>query len=489
MKAILLSVLIYLINFTPISSQVTVDWSDPIPVVAQGNRSPVIGLLSDGTPVAMWGSSGTIYYSRLENGAFTSATEISTGNVSPDIYTFGGLDMAIHQNTVFIVFENFTNGVYLIRSQDGGDNFDAPVNVYDPPPGKWATLASVSTDDQGNPIVSVIFENTNETEGQYILMTSPDGGESFSDPVIASEPADGEYVCECCPSAIHSQGNDIWLVFRNNDNNLRDMWVSKSSDNGNTFDTAVDIDESDWLIFTCPISGPKIAPMAGDSLITVWRTGAFGGSDVFISTLHGGTMEKGFERAVPHTNDNSTQTNINVAGQNDTLGIIWEESGFGINSVDLLFSFSTNGSQGLLQQIINVTDAPGSQRRPSIAYRNGIFHLLCTDGGSGLQYRSGNLTEISASPSQTLEDAGLRILEQPIRNQLIKMEYKGKNSIQNIEMELLDESGKKHKHWYMVLLNSNENIQLDIPDLSIGMYFLHLRSDTIQGSLKLFITN
>ena len=61
------------------------------------------------------------------------------------------------------------------------------------------------------------------------------------------------------------------LFFRNNDNNLRDIWVSRSSNSGLDFTEATDVDDTDWVINACPISGPQMAQLAGDSLITAWK--------------------------------------------------------------------------------------------------------------------------------------------------------------------------------------------------------------------------
>ena len=231
-KALLFFIAFLLCNCVNLKGQVGIEWSDPIDVsITSGNKSPVVGILENGTPALTWGNGSKILFTRMVDDAFITPIELSTGGNTPDIYSFGGIDMAIKGNQIFIVFENFGNGVFIIKSSDGGETFQAPVNVYDPAPGKWATLPSVTIDDSGNPLVSVILENTNETQGKHIMMRSMDAGATFGPPVIANEPAAGDFVCECCPADIYTQGENIWFIFRNNDNNLRDMWVCKSDNN------------------------------------------------------------------------------------------------------------------------------------------------------------------------------------------------------------------------------------------------------------------
>ena len=469
-------------------AQVGIQWSAPVDIsVTSGNKSPVVGVLQDGSPALIWGNGSTILFTKMVDGAFITPIPLSTGSNTPNIYSFGGIDMAIKDNQIYIVYENFNDGVFIIKSADGGESFQAPVNVYDPVPGKWATLSSVAIDDTGNPLVSVILENTNETQGQYIMMRSSDAGATFSPPVVASEPADGDYVCECCPSDIYTQGDDVWLIFRNNDNNLRDMWVTKSDDNGDTFDQGVDVDDTDWVINACPISGPKMAPLAGDSLMTIWKSGGSGSVRVSISTLNAVTMEKGFEMTLPQTNMNALQDGPNIAGSQDTIGIVWEENGFGANGVDLMFALSINGSSGLLTNMANITEAPSSQKFPSLIFANGVFHLLHTNG-SGLQYRSGLVSDMVAV-NQTIQNTPcLELLENPSAAGTIKI----RNTCQTEEFyfnaQLSDLSGKIVRTWNNNIFNNSDELNFDVPEVAAGLYLFSLTSKNGFWSQKVMIS-
>lgn len=473
-----------------IQAQEGIFWSTPLTVAtsSQGDDSPKIGLLSDGTPVVIWGRFGNIYFSKLSDGTFGEPVEVSTNGIDADIYNFGGIDLATHADNIFIVFENFNDGVFLIRSTDGGETFDNPVNVYDPPPGLWATLPSVATDENGNPLVSVIREQTNETEGQFIMMRSLDGGLSFEAPVVASEPASGDFVCECCPSDIYSTGEDVFLIYRNNDDNLRDMWVSRSVDGAASFESATDVDDTDWVLAACPISGPSIAPLVGDSLITAWASGASGSNRVSFSTLNGETMEKGWEFEFPRMNDNADQARPDVAGQNDTIGIVWEESGFGLDGVDLLFAFSKNGSNGLTNNIANLTETIGAQRFPSLTYANGFFHLVHTDGGNGLSYRKGTVSEVSNNENARTSPLDFKLAPHPVSGKKLNLTF---NQTVNgpLDFRLFSTSGELIKYWEKIELNGEWSISLEIGDLSEGIYFLETISEKTRTVKKVIVKN
>lgn len=470
-----------------LSAQLGMQWTAPVDVsLTTGNASPKVGVLLDGSPALIWGNGATILFAKMINGTFITPIPLSTGSNSPDIYSFGGIDMAIKNDQIFIVYENFNNGVFTIRSTDGGENFELPVNVYDPIPGKWATLPSIAIDDNGNPLVSVILENTNETDGQYVMFRSNDAGITYGPPTVASAPADGDYVCECCPSDIYTEGEEVFLVFRNNDNNLRDMWVSKSEDNGDSFNQAVDVDATDWILNSCPISGPKIAQLTTDSLITIWKSGGNGAVRVYISTFNSDTMEKGFEKVLPLSNINATQGSSDIAGTKDTIGIVWAESGFGVNGKDLKFALSINGSENLFSNFDNITEAPLSQDFPSLAYSNEVFHLLYTNG-VGLQYKRGVISDLVSLNDPVQNSLCLELMENPSTDGSIKIKSTCSIDGLSIHAQLIDLSGKTIINWERKMLSWNNEIIFNFPEIPKGLYLFSITSKKGLWSEKILI--
>ena len=469
-------------------SQSGIYWSEPMPVAESsfGDDSPKMQVLADGSPVTIWGKTDKIYFSRWENGSFTEPVQLNTNGIPPDIYGFGGLGLATWHDRVFVVFESFGNGIHLLRSEDGGQNWELPVEVFNPPVGEWATLPSVATDDNGNPLVSVLRELANETNARYVMMHSTDGGMTFSDPIVASDPAPGEYVCECCPSTIFSRGNDVWLAFRNNDDNLRDAWVSRSSDGGTTFDVATDVDATDWMINSCPISDIKLSPLVGDSLISAWMSGASGVARVSISTLHGGTMEKGWEVEMPQTNMDASQVRPAIAGQNDTIGLVWEENGFGINGIDLMFAFSKNGAAGLTSNFINLTDLVGGQRYPDLVYHDGTFHLVYTHASGEVTYQKGTVSEISSNFDPKHSMLKMELAAQPVRGRMIQVRLPEGLS-DSMTFTLHSTGGMLLQSWQEQVYQGGM-LELAMGDIPTGVYFLRAEHSTGSWSGKVVVT-
>ncbi len=464
-------------------------WATSISVSTStfGASSPKLGILASGEVVAVWGKSGSspkIYFSRKTGDSFEAPTQISTNGITPDIYGFGGLGMAVSGNNIFIVFENFDAGVHLLRSDDGGQSFLPPVSVFDPPASDWTTLASVAVDGSGNPIVSVIRELATETNARYIVIRSQDGGASFLPPVVASDPADGEYVCECCPSEMAVSGDSVWLVFRNNNDNLRDIWVSRSTDAATSFTTATDVDDTDWLLNACPISGPRLHKIGGDSLLAVWMSGATGLGRIYGATLHGGTMEKGWQFDFPATNAASLQSFPSIAGSGDTLCVVWEESGFGANAGEVLYSFSTSGAEGLTTYpLTNLTQMPGNQKYPDLQFANGVFHLIYQTGG-GLEYRQGPLAIINSVGEARLAKSGFSVIENPVSDFiLVKMDEPGQSNF-----TLFGSTGQAVAAWPLDVVSAGAMSRLPLPSsISAGLYFLKMEKDGVVWTEKVVV--
>jgi hypothetical protein len=380
-------------------------WSPVLPIstLSFGTASPRIALLSDGNPAAVWGTSNKIWFSKMVNGVFLAPLEVNTGGISPGIYDFGGLDIATSDEHVFVVFERFQQGIYCVRSDDNGASWLAPVTVFTNATGHGSTISSIAVDAVGNPMVSFLYELSNESNANVQLVRSLDAGLTFSVVSDASAPAGGDFVCECCYQDILPSGGDtVFVALRNNRSNIRDIWVTRSTDGGSIFDAVCDADAQDWQVNVCPFSGPRMLRMKGDSLLTVWMTKTTAGLRVFGSTLNMATMEKGWEFPLPQSGTiaNYTQNHPDVAGNRDTIAMVWEETGFsGNQGQEIICAFSATGINGLSENRFNVSAASATQKFPQLTYKNGIFHLIYTDPSKGLVYRAGTVV----APNTTME--------------------------------------------------------------------------------------
>lgn len=408
-------------------AQIEVEISDPISVTNNsstfGRNLPKISMLNDGRVIIFWSkyaASSKLYLAIQDGDSFAEPIQIPTGTVNPNVWGFGlGPDFAVKDSVIFVTFEKYGDAIYCVRSIDLGQSFSDPVVVYDPPSGRRATLPSIAISDDHNPAVSFITTNAYEQDAEYVVVSSTDVGETFGDIVIASVAADGNFVCECCPSGIMIDNEgDYFLSFRNNDDNVRDIWVSKSTDNGLTFPVAADVDETDWVISGCPKTGPHSFDM-GSELANVFFSSATGWDHgVYLSTLNKETMISGETNKLPTIDGLDNLQNFpRIDGNMDTLGVVWNESVSG--NTEIILAYSTTGVSDLLVNKVNVSDMTGQQSYPDITFENGKYHIVYEDKASGtVMYQVATLLEPVIVVNLNAPSSELKVYPNPGNNEI-----------------------------------------------------------------------
>jgi hypothetical protein len=206
--------------------------------------------------------------------------------------------------------------------------------------------------------------------------------------------------------------------------------------------------------------------ITGDSLLSVWMSKTAAGLRVFGSTLHGGSMAKGWEFGIPPTTPVSlyNQNHPDVAGNQDTIAMVWEESGFsGSLGQEIICAFSTTGTAGLSGNRNNVSMASSSQKFPQLAYKNGVFHLIYADPIKGVVYRAG--TVVAPNAINEITNANLHIMPNPVED-ILHFE----SNIEQGEVMVFSTLG--------VLLQKEKFIgkknRIVVGDLVSGFYFLKM---------------
>lgn len=444
--------------------------TNPIEVSTNGtgSRAPRIALLEDNRPIVYWGKTGNtpiLYLSIWDDGNFGEPIEISTNGISPDLWGGGlGPQIAAQGQKIFLVFEDYGQGIYCIHSHDAGETFSDPVIVFKPSGGRTATLPSVAIDPNGNPVVSFITSNFSEEEALYEISRSEDSGLSFLTSTIANEAADGTEVCECCPSSIIAlPDGEIYLAFRNNDNNVRDFWIAKSTDNAATFPESTDIDNVDWVIQSCPTSGPDMM-ISGDLLYTTFFNGGPLGVNIYFSILNKNTMEVVSQIQIPSLNgENQSQNFPSIAGNGDTLAVVWQE--FGQAGLEIMMNWSTEGGENLLENSLTIDNSDKNQQLPDVAFENGRFHIVYEDLKlNRVVYRIASFTEIVSIENEFSTDHSVEVFPNPTTD-LVNL-----IGLIPCTIELYNTNGQ--------LMDSRKTIlekeQFDIQKYDAGIYYFHI---------------
>ncbi len=361
--------------------------STPIEVSSgMGYYHPQIEVTGDNQPAILWSdqNSKNIYLAKYNgNTAFLPPTKLNPGTMKVQTFNWSGADLSIDGSNVHVVFKQDgyeTGGIYTVKSTNHGASFGDTVRVDKPSfgYGQYPDIAVYKD------TVFVTYMNHDHTNmiPQYVVSRSIDGGQTFSDPVIAGELLKGE-ACDCCQPELVVNKDYLILFFRNNDNNIRDIKGVVSYDRGLTFTDSLEVDKHQWLINQCPSTGADSRFLGNDTIINVYKSSVSNKNKVFLNAYDVKNNTSISTTLISSETDNNPNY-PQLAIDGNTIGAVWE--GFG-NSTDIYFNFSVNGLKDFNPaNIYQLTNASGPQSKPDIAYKNGVFHIVYSDYLTGNNY-------------------------------------------------------------------------------------------------------
>jgi len=155
------------------------------------------------------------------------------------------------------------------RSGDGGETWHGPADVNDQARSAREGLHDMAVGTDGLVFCSWLDLRSGST--QVFGASSQDGGKSWSKNRLVYASPSGT-VCECChPSVAISNDGVVFVMWRNELDGNRDMYLARSQNGGRTFDLADKLGVGSWKLKACPMDGGDLAIGSGGSPITVWR--------------------------------------------------------------------------------------------------------------------------------------------------------------------------------------------------------------------------
>jgi len=171
--------------------------------------------------------------------------------------------------------------VFFCKSTDRGETFTNPIVVTDDESKYNQDFPVMTVDDNGGIHIAAI-DNRNLEQGkvnfaELMYTHSTDEGESWSKNKIISKINSDAGACECCWPAIDTFTDNngkvtVSILYRSNINNLRVSYLANSFDGGQNFETPIRIGFKDWIINSCPVSGPSIFYDNNGILHTTYKT-------------------------------------------------------------------------------------------------------------------------------------------------------------------------------------------------------------------------
>jgi hypothetical protein len=347
---------------------------------SEGYERPRVVITANNSPFVIWSKPSTpkAIKARKWNGTnFDIATNLVNADLMPT--GFIGPEIAAKGDTVYLIFESLLHNnhvIYLKRSFDGGLTFSDTIRVSDNSNTHKFGMPNISVREDGNPIVSYMECLPNWTDWKQVVKTSFNFGMSFLPGIDVSALAPGE-PCDCCQSTLVTNGSNVYLLFRNDDDDVRNTYIAQSTDGGLTFAATQDLDDINWVLNACPTSSP-VGAVIGDSIMVVRRNGGSGVNELFKSNVNTVDLQKSYFTQV-ESSGSSLQDKAEIATDSYNFVTVWEENRNG--NKDCFYSVIASDGKSLYNGIISDTATFGHKTEPDITYGgpySGNFSIVYT---------------------------------------------------------------------------------------------------------------
>lgn len=403
MKSALFLLILLSLTFQ-VNAQQSIIWEPEISVadgLIYGNTRPRLALTSNDNPIVLFGggSNGALYTARFNGSSFDAPYSIVPTGIETYLANWTGPDIAAKGDTIVAVFKAQpidTGNIYSVRSTDGGITFSDTIRVDNHDIGQsW--MPALDIDDDGNPVVTYMIFDASGADERIAVVQSTNAGISYQPQVVATAAANG-VACDCCPPEMVVNGTTQLALFRNNESNIRDSYGALSEDGGTSFTSDANLDNLNWMITSCPSTGPA-GVIIGDSAYVVSASRGDGTYRVYVSSagVQGGLNLGTVTMMDPPTSTTGdTQNFPRISGSSDTLVVVWEEKVSG--NTDIMCAVTTDGNPQSLASFKSMVNASatGTQTKPDVIFKNGFVHVVYQDYASDdVIYRRGTIADVT----------------------------------------------------------------------------------------------
>jgi len=409
----------FLLPFLTFGQFVSNSYSFTDPIIVNSNpelglNRPRIIVDEDGIPVVMWTSvdDKKIYISRYNGSEFNEPTSILPSNFTfygnqnygPEIDNSGNIVAIVLYNTL-----DEMNNVYIIYSLDGGVNFSEPVKIVEEE--SLIEGAGVHVNSDGYPIVTYEKLPLSGEADQLIgfgQFEDTNAGIVFENFIIANAFTEG-VPCECCLGDVTSNEQNLVFTYRNNINNVRNMFACTYNNVTESFNEGFSIDSYNQSLSVCPTEGPK-SLIANDYLITAFKSYAYSPARISTTMFD---LENGIilnESVVDWGQGYGVQSLPEIAGNESFFAVVWKE--FRYYNFDVFISIvnspGNNTDQNFSPSISISSSEPNSQTANDftsvdISFYNDEFHIVYLDYNDDIiyyrKYIPSNTSQLKDFPS------------------------------------------------------------------------------------------
>ena len=331
------------------------------------------------TWISVIGNNKNIMYSKSVNSGQTFSSPIQINYVNNNIFAFGqsGPKISVFSNKVYITYTDDRSGltsVYLNVSDDYGEHWQEEILISDTP--YLNAYQDFKVDNQGN--LHLVYYNyaSNYELDDVRYRFSEVGSNGFNTSIVLGVVTDNMEPCDCCQPDLEIDINgDIYIIYRNNEQNIRDTYIAvKRYDDANFSEYFQASNLQDFIGF-CPSSGPSLDIKDGEIAIAYT---SYNNQNVYTSVSN--LEDMNFSNYISVNPNSDSFQNYPYILLGDNLHAVWVEQ----NGFDVFYGMRDVETNTMLSiQKINDDNSDSTQKDPIIYKQNDVLYSFWSDQRNG----------------------------------------------------------------------------------------------------------
>lgn len=293
-------------------------------------------------------------FTHSSDGGSTFAKETSLGSIggAPD-----NLRIAEFHGKIGVVWQSFSankSSIAFSQSSDNGTTFSPPIQISDP--SRDSAFPQLAL--YGDKVYVAWLEKTDNDVTNLVFEKSDDGGKTFGQPIAITSHAGNSGIPK-----IYATDGHVFLMWEDNSAKNFEIFLSTSSDSGDTFGKPVDVSNSPG-----DSGAPQVA-VVGSNVYAAWMDNSAGHFDIMFAESTDGGVTFSTPVGVSRASQDAGYPQLAVSGNN--VYITWTNT-MSDKNYDIYFTMSQDGGK-TFGQPLNVSNSPGASGWSQLAVQGNIY--------------------------------------------------------------------------------------------------------------------
>ena len=247
-----------------------ISWNSPSETTISKGQQPQISTDNSGIIRVVFGRSDSIFCATSSDKGSSFSKPVLVGVVRKmhlGMARGPQLASSAHYSVVTAMDQNGIIHFFMLNHKKG--QWQEKGSVNDIKGSAPEGLMNIACDNQDN-FYAVWLDIRLNKRNNIFFSSLPAGRTQWLKNKLVYQSPDGG-VCGCCRPSVAVKGSNVAVMFRNDVNGSRDLYLATSADKGKIFSAAAKLGSGTWKLDACPMDGGSLSFNADNTIGTTWR--------------------------------------------------------------------------------------------------------------------------------------------------------------------------------------------------------------------------